>query len=339
MGRRNRTFSVAGHITACHADAFGDDYETFAALPPGEAGQALGELFLRVMGFIAAAERGLNNYAILCHHQGKERIVKLLCLSVAEHLMEATRRLSGIVYFSATLSPLTAMQKLLGGGEEDACFALPSPFPIENLLVIRHRIDTRYTQRQETAPFVAQVILNAFIVKPGKYIAFFPSYAYLRLVMEELIAADTDLPLLEQRYNMADEDREVFLSHFTVDNKPLLGLAVLGGVFAEGIDLPGERLLGVMIVGVGLPMICPEQEALHRHYEDTLGAGFAYAYRYPGMHKVLQAAGRVIRSETDRGVVLLIDNRYFGHDYYSLCPLHWRFEGESIESFWSHAGA
>ena len=312
--------------------------ETFAAPPPGEAGQALGELFLMVIGFIAAAERGLQNYAILCRRQGKERIVKLLCLSVAEHLMDATRRLSGIVYFSATLSPLVAMQKLLGGGEEDACFALPSPFPIENLLVMRHRIDTRYTQRQETAPLVAQAILNAFIVKPGKYIAFFPSYAYLRLMMEELKAADTDVPLLEQRYNMADEDREVFLSHFTADSKPLLGLAVLGGVFAEGIDLPGERLLGVMIVGIGLPMICPEQEALRRHYEETLGAGFAYAYRYPGMHKVLQAAGRVIRSENDRGVVLLIDNRYFGYDYYSLCPPHWRFEGESIESFWSLAG-
>ena len=157
--------------------------------------------------------------------------------------------------------------------------------------------------------------MQAFAAKPGKYIAFFPSYAYLRLVAGELEAIDPALPLLTQKAGMADGDREAFLSRFTADREPLLGLAVLGGVFAEGIDLPGERLLGVMVVGVGLPMICLEQETLRHRYEETLGDGFAYAYRYPGMHKVLQAAGRVIRSETDRGVVLLIDNRYFHHEY------------------------
>lgn len=298
--------------------------EAFGAPPPGEAGKALGELYLSTIGFVAAADRDMRNYALLCRRQGKERSVKLLCLSVAEHLREATQRLSGVVYFSATLSPLADMLKLLGGSEEDACFALPSPFPPENLLVVRHRIDTRYALRRETAPRVAEVIVNAFAAKPGKYIAYFPSYAYLRLVADELEVIDPDLPLLIQRSGMADDDREAFLARFTADAEPLLGLAVLGGVFAEGIDLPGERLLGVMVVGVGLPMVCPEQEALRRHYEETLGAGFAYAYRYPGMHKVLQAAGRVIRSETDRGVVLLIDNRYFEYDYFSLCPPHWR---------------
>ncbi len=298
--------------------------EAFAAPPQGEAGQALGELFLSAINFTAAANGDRQNYAILCRRQGKERSVKLLCLSVAEHLMEATRRLSGIVYFSATLSPLHEMLKLLGGGEEDACFALPSPFPPENLRVVRHRIDTRYALRRETAPRVAEAIVNAFAEKPGKYIAYFPSYAYLRLVAGELEIIGPSLPLLVQRSGMADDDREAFLARFTLDADPLLGLAVLGGVFAEGIDLPGERLLGVMVVGVGLPMVCREQEALRRHYEQTLGDGFAYAYRYPGMHKVLQAAGRVIRSETDKGTVLLIDKRYFEYDYVSLCPAHWR---------------
>jgi DNA excision repair protein ERCC-2 len=145
--------------------------------------------------------------------------------------------------------------------------------------------------------------------------------------------------LFVQKNDMTDEDREMFLARFTADSEPLLGLAVLGGVFAEGIDLPGERLLGVMVVGVGLPMVCLEQEVLRRHYEETLGDGFAYAYRYPGMHKVLQAAGRVIRSETDRGVVLLIDKRYYHHDYLSLCPPHWQFEGDTLPSFWSRSEA
>jgi DNA excision repair protein ERCC-2 len=309
--------------------------EAFGNPPSGEAGQDLGEVYQMVIGFCAAADRGLLNYALLCRKQGKERAVRLLCLSVAEHLAEATKKLSGIVCFSATLSPLSAMQKLLGGGEEDACFAMPSPFPVENLLVLRYRVDTRYALRKETGFAVAAAILQAFTAKPGKYIAFFPSYAYLKLVGAELLMADTALPLLVQENGMEEADREAFLAQFTADDRPLLGLAVLGGVFAEGIDLPGERLLGVMVVGVGLPMVCPEQEALRRHYEKTLGDGFAYAYRYPGMHKVLQAAGRVIRSETDRGVVLLIDQRYYQNDYLSLCPPHWRFEGDTLENFWN----
>ena len=308
--------------------------ESFGSPPPGEAGQALGELYQLVISFCAAADRGLSNYALLCRRQGKERAVRLLCLSVAEHLAFVTKKLSGVVCFSATLSPLSAMQKLLGGGEEDACFALPSPFPPENLLVLRHRVNTRYALRRETANQVAEAVLKAFAVKPGKYIAFFPSYAYLKLVGAELQNSDPALPLLIQENGMEEAARDAFLAQFTADSKPLLGLAVLGGVFAEGIDLPGERLLGVMVVGVGLPMVCPEQEVLRRHYEKALGDGFAYAYRYPGMHKVLQAAGRVIRSETDRGVVLLIDQRYYQNDYLSLCPPHWRFEGESLEKFW-----
>ncbi len=313
--------------------------EAFAAPPPGEAGGALGDLFLSAVGFVAAAEGDPANTAILCRRQGKERAVKLLCLSVAEHLHEMTRKLSGTVYFSATLSPLAAMRKLLGGGEDDACFALPSPFPPENLLVLRHKADTRFALRRDTAAAVAGAIVQAFAAKPGKYIAYFPSYAYLRLVAGELQAIGPALPLLTQQAGMADNDKEAFLARFTADREPLLGLAVLGGVFAEGIDLPGERLLGVMVVGVGLPMLCLEQETLRRRYQETLGDGFAYAYRYPGMHKVLQAAGRVIRSETDRGVVLLIDNRYFNRETLALCPPHWRFEGDTLSSFWAHAGA
>ena len=311
--------------------------EAFAAPPPGEAGGLLGDLFLSAIKFVSAAEADPANTAILCRRKGKERAVKLFRLSVAEHLHEMTRKLSGTVYFSATLSPLSAMRKLLGGGEDDACFALPSPFPPENLLVLRRRADTRYALRRDTAAAVAGAILQAFAAMPGKYIAYFPSYAYLRLVTGELAKIDPALPLFAQQAGMADEDKEAFLARFTADHEPLLGLAVLGGVFAEGIDLPGERLLGVMVVGVGLPMVCLEQETLRTRYEETLGEGFAYAYRYPGMHKVLQAAGRVIRSETDRGVVLLIDNRYFAQETLSLCPPHWRFEAETLSAFWANA--
>ena len=136
---------------------------------------------------------------------------------------------------------------------------------------------------------------------------------------------------------MTEGDREEFLEAFTADGSPLLGMAVLGGVFAEGIDLPGERLLGAMVVGVGMPMLCLERDVLSRYYEKRYGAGFLYAYQYPGMHKVLQAAGRVIRSETDRGVALLIDNRYFRGDYAALCPPHWDFDQRGLADFWGQA--
>ncbi len=306
----------------------------FALALPGEAGSALSDVYSQAAGFVFATGQDQGGYALLCYRRGKERHMKLFCLSVAEHLEKVTRKLSGTVCFSATLSPLHAMRKLLGGGEEDGCYALPSPFPKEHLLVLRKSINTRYRLREETADQVADAILSVFKARPGKYFAFFPSYAYLRLVTRKLEEREAALPLLIQDGNMAQEDRDAFLARFTADDTPLLGMAVLGGIFAEGIDLPGTRLLGVMVVGVGLPMVCLEQEVLRGYYQKKLGDGFAYAYQYPGMHKVLQAAGRVIRTAEDRGVVLLIDQRYFQKDYEALCPPHWQWSRESPEDFW-----
>ena len=215
------------------------------------------------------------------------------------------------------------MRALLGGTEEDAIFALPSPFPPERLLVLRHDINTRFQQRADSAEEIAQSILALFQARDGKYIAYFPSYAYLALVEEQLRALQEDLPLNVQGRGMDEAAREAFLGRMRSENGPLLSLCVLGGVFSEGIDLPGSQLIGAVIVGVGLPQVNPVQEALRAHYAQTLGDGFAYAYRYPGMQKVLQAAGRVIRSETDAGIVLLLDARYGESAYACLLPPHY----------------
>ena len=165
---------------------------------------------------------------------------------------------------------------------------------------------------------------------PGKYIVYFPSFAYLKQVEERL----GELPHQAQRPDMDEGERRDFLRPYMESEEPVLSLCVLGGVFAEGIDLPGTALDGVMVVGVGLPQVNLFQD----YYEAQLGRGFAYAYQIPGMQKVAQAVGRVIRTENDRGVALLMDDRYTQGAYRALCPAHWQVRRgdakELLEKFW-----
>ncbi|NLB91012.1 MAG: ATP-dependent DNA helicase [Clostridiales bacterium] len=272
-------------------------------------------------------------YALLLQGQEKTLELTLFATDVSDYVAKLTTPLQGTVAFSATLSPLEATGQLLGFAQGDALFSLPSPFPKDRLLVLRKPIDTRYKAREATAQEVATVIEETFRARPGKYMVYFPSFAYLSLVYAHL-AQDSSMPYLLQRRDMTDADREVFLSTFGQTDCPTVGLCVMGGIFSEGIDLPGEQLIGAIVVGVGLPMVSLTQETLRTHFSRRFGNGFAYAYRYPGMQKVLQAAGRVIRHEEDWGVVVLIDQRYFQKEYQSLCPDHWQFERESLTAFW-----
>ena len=160
--------------------------------------------------------------------------------------------------------------------------------------------------------------------KTGNYLAFFPSYAYLQQVYEAFAARWPDISTLVQQRSLDDAGRAEFLAQFQKsDGRSLLGFAVLGGVFGEGVDLTGESLIGAAIVSPGLPQVGPRQEQLRDYFEQTRGSGFDYAYRFPGMNKVLQAAGRVIRTPEDRGVVLLIDDRFLAPDTRRLMPPHW----------------
>jgi len=226
----------------------------------------------------------------------------------------------GCVYFSATLDPLSRMRQLLGGTEEDATFALPSPFPSGNLMILQRGLDTRYQQREATARQVALSLLALYDGQAGKYIAYFPSYAYLELIRDQLLALRPELPLHVQQRSMDEAARAEYLHRFEAPDTVFLALCVLGGIFSEGIDLPGARLIGTAIVGVGLPQVNPAQEALRACYDAAFADGFGMAYRYPGMHRVLQAVGRVIRSETDCGVALLLDDRYADPRWQALMP-------------------
>ena len=290
------------------------------SLPQAEGYQPV---FRELLQFRYALERRSNekeNYRTLIHYDGRERQWKLLCLDISRHLTQATRRMRGCVFFSGTLTPLAEMRRLLGGEEEDAVFALPSPFPPERRLTLRYGVDTRYQHREESAEEIARAILALYDGRAGKYIAYFPSHAYLALIGQRLSALRPGLPLNAQSRAMEDEAREAFLDRMRREEGPLLSLCVLGGVFSEGIDLPGDQLIGAAVVGVGLPQVNPEQEALREYYGQALGDGFAYAYRYPGIQKVLQAAGRVIRGPEDAGVVLLLDSRYADSAYARLLP-------------------
>jgi len=274
-----------------------------------------------------------------CHAyllQGGQRSKRLtaLCLDASHHIRAVTKGLRGTAFFSATLSPLDDMKTLLGAEETDKAYRIPSPFPPEQFFVKRVSVDTRYGARERTAGRVAEAIRALFMAKPGKYIAFFPSFAYLNLVAGLL----GDLPLALQERGMDEAARDAYLDRFLSGDGTLLGMCVLGGIFAEGVDLPGDCLSGAALVGVGLPQVNPYQEALREYSETRFGDGFHFAYRIPGMHKILQAAGRVIRSETDKGAALLIDARYEENAYARLCPSHWMMrEGslaEALEAFW-----
>jgi Rad3-related DNA helicase len=237
---------------------------------------------------------------------------------------------------------------LLGGEENDYTLRLGSPFPRENLcLIINDRIATRYKNRGDSyAPIAAQ--LEAMVSqKTGNYMVFFPSYAYLNEVYTKFSDAYPDIRTLVQEQEADEKERDLFLAEFT--DKPmetLLAFVVLGGVFSEGIDLKGERLSGAAIVGVGLPMVCAERDGLLRYFNNEGRDGFSYAYIYPGMNKVMQAAGRVIRTETDRGLVMLIDTRCSENDYRGLFPAEWVGYGkvrdterlnDALRNFWGDA--
>ena len=250
---------------------------------------------------------------------------KLFCLDPSYLIGEAMKRAKSSIIFSATLAPLDYFKEILSGGEEDKTASLISPFDRDNLcLVVGANINTKYKEREKSYEQIADYI-NIVAEKRGNYLVFFPSYEYMKNAYEIFCDKYPDTPSIIQTSNMREQERESFLENFnTQTGKTLVGFCVMGGVFSEGIDLTGDRLNGAIIVGVGLPKLSAERDIIKKYFDAKSGAGYEYAYMYPGMNKVLQAAGRVIRTESDRGIVLLLDER-FNYSYYKqLFPEHWR---------------
>jgi DNA excision repair protein ERCC-2 len=202
---------------------------------------------------------------------------------------------------------------------------LESPFAKENFGVLLHsRIQTDFRTRDSSYGRIASAISTLVQAHPGNYLVFFPSFKYLQAVQKEFQLANPFTPVICQSPSMPEHERLKFVASFQSDSsRPLVGFAVMGGVFGEGIDLVGERLVGAVVIGVGLPQICLERNLIREYFDQKNGHGFEYAYVYPGLNRVIQAAGRVIRSETDRGMLLLVDARFNQRRYRELLPDWW----------------
>ncbi|MDE3286915.1 helicase C-terminal domain-containing protein [Lacticaseibacillus paracasei] len=251
-------------------------------------------------------------------------MVKELCLDPSQFVDEALKKGRGAVLFSATLSPMAYFQKLLGGIDNSLAYTLPSPFdPAKQAVIVDASVNTTYRRRTQDLPQLIASLTTLVRTKSGNYLFFFPSYAYLKTAYEAFTAANPDLRICAQENAMTEADRQTFLDYFQTGSEPIIGFAVLGGIFAEGIDLKGSRLIGVAIISVGLPGINAETDQLRAYFDRANGQGFAYAYQLPGFNNVLQAGGRVIRGTKDVGVILLIDERFITPRYARLFPDHW----------------
>jgi DNA excision repair protein ERCC-2 len=287
--------------------------------------ESLLDLYFAVSGFIRVADQYDECYTTCYEKMGKDLKLKLFCIDPSNHLQNALNRCQVAIFFSATMTPMDYFKQILGCDQGAHHLILHSPFPGENLgLFISDQISTYYRHRDQTADQVSQVISALVEQKKGNYLLYFPSYVYMRKIYASYTSRSPQIETILQKPGMAESERDMFLRRFSQDNpQTLVGFAVMGGIFGEGIDLVGKRLMGAVVVGVGLPGISLERELIKEYFTNALGAGFEYAYLYPGINRVLQAAGRVIRTENDRGVVLLIDQRYSRFQYKSLLREEW----------------
>lgn len=307
-------------------------------------------IYFELIEFIRVIPLLNQNYAIYLKSEDRNLTLKILCLNPGPLLRKRLDKGRSAIFFSATLSPHEYFHELLGGKEDALQVRLPSPFPKEIRLYLHvPGIDTRYRARSNSLSRLVECIETTVRSHFGNYLAFFPSYAYLQMVF----------PILRQQLNgqalvyaqlpgMAKGAKEQFLANLFQKhtNQSKLGLAVLGGSFGEGIDLPGEKLIGVIIVGPGLPMVNEEQELIRLYFDERNNSGFYYAYLIPGLIKVIQAAGRVFRTPEDTGVVILVDDRFGDERYQELLPPDWFLTGrsfsepdyqEALKSFWGAA--
>lgn len=289
-----------------------------------EENEELMDLYFDVYSFLSISDFYDKNYTTIYTKTFNGMTIKIYCVNPQKVIEEKMKKAKSNIIFSATLIPMDYFMKMYSYDEEDFIINLKSPFDVKNrLLMIGDNVATTYNKRFETSEDIASYIANCVQAKKGNYMVFFPSYKYMELVFEKMKENYPDINTSIQESNMSEEEKEEFLSMFDEDNKEThVGFCVLGGHFSEGIDLTNDKLIGVIIVGVGMPQIGIERDIIKDHMKDS-NKGFDYAYVYPGMIKVLQAAGRCIRTDDDKGVILLLDKRYSQRIYQSLFPYEW----------------
>lgn len=295
----------------------GDEYLVKAANTEGY--EEVKDIYFEIRKFISASELYDDNYVTLIKEENRDLIVKLFCVNPSKNLSKVVQGSYSSIIFSATLSPLSYYIDLLGGDSKSYRMKLDSPFKKENLKVYKNSLNMRYAQRENNVEKLCEII-NTFINEEiGNYMVFLPSYSYLKKVYERYVEIYSARGTICQGESLGEIEKEQFLSNF-YDGANITAFCVIGGIFSEGIDLPGKKLIGSVVVGVGFPKISVESDIIRDYYEEK---GFDYAYIYPGINKVMQAAGRVIRTEIDKGRLMLIDDRYNSLKYKNLIPREW----------------
>ena len=270
----------------------------------------------------------------------KEGKIKILCKSAAPKLEKQLAGFHSVIVQSATLFPLEYFQKMLGYPSTANKIQYSSPFAQQNrLYLIMPNLSTKYEDRRESYDFIASTIVKTVNVKYGNYLAFFPSFAYLKAVQSEIEALPLSVKLIAQERKMSEAKRRNYLKKLRDSDEKHLLMAVHGGIFSEGVDFTGDMAIGAFIIGPGLPAYSKEQELMREYYDLKWKKGFEYAYRNPGMMKVIQAAGRIFRTSTDRGFVMLIGRRFKTSYYNSVLPNDWKIEQppdlvKRIQAFW-----
>jgi DNA excision repair protein ERCC-2 len=280
------------------------------------------QCFYAISGFCQVVAMEGEEFVHTLSTDGGSTRLKIVCVDPARQLRRVNERYRSVIAMSATLSPMDFYRDVLGFDRDTELLALPSPFPRENRrILVVPEVSTAYQQRARHFPRIARIIEEIISVRPGNYFAFFPSFEFLKDVAGLVRLEDSEL-LIQDRI-MPDHRRNALLEKLREPGKRHLVLAVQGGVFAEGVDYPGELAVGAIIVGPGLPKVSFEQDLMRQFYEEAYSKGFEYAYLYPGMNRVVQSAGRIVRSETDRGVIVLLDKRFTHENYSRLFPRDW----------------
>lgn len=313
------------------------------------------DFYFQVRMFVNIYERVDENYLIYSELDGKGHFwIRLFCVNPSACLQEFLEKGNSAVFFSATLLPIHYYKNLLSTSKEDYAVYAKSPFDVRRrLLLVGNDVSSKYTSRgEEMYRRYARYLLCMVRAKAGNYMAFFPSYRFMEevyeafeiLLAEQRIAGELEeIDYILQSQHMSEEAREIFLENFEEEREgSLIGFCVMGGIFSEGIDLSRDRLIGAAIVGTGLPQVCRERELLKDYFQKQGVRGFDYAYLYPGMNKVLQSAGRVIRTDRDCGVILLLDERFRDYRYQEIFPREWKDYGtcnadnvaDKMETFW-----
>ena len=267
-----------------------------------------------------------NHFVTYAQREGERRVLRFFCLDPSALVSRALDKGSAAVFFSATLEPLDYYRSVLCGNRRTVKIEVPSPFDSGALCIgIMDKVSVRAQAREETLAEVARIIVTAMKPKRGNYMVFCPSYDYMERVAAAFHALTPKTPIAVQKRQMTLAERKAFLALFQPHPTGyFVGFCVSGGVFSEGIDLVGDRLIGTVVLGTGLPVVSAERELISSYYQDKYEEGKEYAYLYPGLNRVMQSAGRVIRTERDRGVAILVDDRLKDAAYRKMFPASWR---------------